>query len=292
MGTPAYMSPEQCLGRKADARSDLYQAGVLLFQMIAGRLPFTGAFPMEILTAQIREQAPPLGSIVPGIAPELEAMVQKAMAKALEDRFATADEMRAELARVASLKWTRAAGGRTTRPKCGELPPPVATAPPRASRSGMLVSAAGAVVLVAAMLFAPRGQPPRDSQTVSNLMLARRGHRSGSMATSADQNQTERPQSTPCPTLLSPVLGGHEAARKRERQAGTAEHIIHDGQRDSASAPARKSLASQSPQRRPARKILLIIRDGDYGDLALMLEKEIGVMKMMLREAGFDVVGA
>jgi len=99
-GTPVYMSPEQALGRPLDARTDLYTMGVILFEMLTGKVPFRGTDPMATLRLHTSTPPPTMASRAPGaawITPELEAVVARALAKQAADRFASADEMRAAL---------------------------------------------------------------------------------------------------------------------------------------------------------------------------------------------------
>jgi serine/threonine-protein kinase len=92
IGSPAYMSPEQSTGeRAADGRSDIYSLGCVLYEMLAGEPPFTGSTPLELIARSIREEAPPLRSKAQAVPPEVEGAVHKALAKAPEDRFQTAE---------------------------------------------------------------------------------------------------------------------------------------------------------------------------------------------------------
>ncbi|MEE8561595.1 MAG: protein kinase, partial [Gemmatimonadota bacterium] len=92
MGSPAYMSPEQSSGeRPVDGRSDIYSLGCVLYEMLAGEPPFTGQSPLAVIARSIREEAPPLRSKAEGVPPEVEGAVHKALAKAPEDRFQTAE---------------------------------------------------------------------------------------------------------------------------------------------------------------------------------------------------------
>jgi tetratricopeptide (TPR) repeat protein len=92
MGSPAYMSPEQSSGeRPVDGRSDIYSLGCVLYEMLAGEPPFTGQSPLAVIARSIREEAPPLRSKAEGVPPEVERAVHKALAKAPEDRFETAE---------------------------------------------------------------------------------------------------------------------------------------------------------------------------------------------------------
>lgn len=94
MGTPAYMSPEQCMGRKLDVRSDLYAFGVTAWYALTGQKPFIGNSSFEVMTKQ-REHVPPLPhEVVPGIPPALSAVVMRMLAKQADDRFSDAEACR------------------------------------------------------------------------------------------------------------------------------------------------------------------------------------------------------
>jgi serine/threonine-protein kinase len=97
MGTPEFMAPEQCGGRKVDARTDLYAVGVLGYLLLAGSPPFTGSNAAEILVAHLQRAPRPLHEVHPGIPPALSAVVMRALAKRPEERFSTAAELRAAL---------------------------------------------------------------------------------------------------------------------------------------------------------------------------------------------------
>ncbi len=100
IGTPAYMSPEQCALQPVDTRSDIYTCGLLLFQMVSGRLPFDGPTPLHIATKHLHEEAPPLSSFVPGADARLEAIIQKTLAKRPADRHSTARALAAALRKL------------------------------------------------------------------------------------------------------------------------------------------------------------------------------------------------
>jgi tRNA A-37 threonylcarbamoyl transferase component Bud32 len=99
MGTVRYMSPEQVRGKQVDHRSDLYSLGVALYEAVAGRTPFDGDTHFDIMRKHLAEAPPPPSSIV-AIPPELEQVLLKSMAKALDQRFQTAREFRHALQRV------------------------------------------------------------------------------------------------------------------------------------------------------------------------------------------------
>jgi serine/threonine-protein kinase len=101
IGTAQYLSPEQARGERVDARSDLYSAGCLLYELLTGRPPFTGDSPVAIAYQHVRENPIPPSRIDPEIPRWADAVVLKAMAKAPADRYQSAAEMRADLQRAA-----------------------------------------------------------------------------------------------------------------------------------------------------------------------------------------------
>jgi tetratricopeptide (TPR) repeat protein/tRNA A-37 threonylcarbamoyl transferase component Bud32 len=100
IGTPLYLSPEQARGAKVDGRSDLFALGALLYECLTGRPAFSGANVIEIGAQVLHFDPPPPSKLNPRVPAELDRLALKALAKKPEDRFQTAAEMAAELARV------------------------------------------------------------------------------------------------------------------------------------------------------------------------------------------------
>ncbi|MBT2404057.1 MULTISPECIES: protein kinase [unclassified Streptomyces] len=108
VGTPQYLSPEQALGRAVDARSDLYSVGIMLFQLLTGRLPFEADSPLAIAYAHVQEEPVTPSSINRSVTPAMDALVARALKKNPNERFPTAAAMRDEVARVMSAGQTGA----------------------------------------------------------------------------------------------------------------------------------------------------------------------------------------
>jgi serine/threonine-protein kinase len=100
MGTAQYLSPEQARGEVVDARSDLYSAGVLLFELLTGRPPFTGDSPVSIAYQHVSEMPLPPSQVDAGVSAEIDAVVLHSLNKRADDRYQTAAEFRADVERA------------------------------------------------------------------------------------------------------------------------------------------------------------------------------------------------
>src|SRR2546421_3094918 len=98
IGTPQYMSPEQCSqSGPIDARSDIYSLGIIVYEMLAGRVPFTGESPTIIMMKQVQDPPPSILKARPELAPGVAQVISRALAKQPADRFQSAGELSAAL---------------------------------------------------------------------------------------------------------------------------------------------------------------------------------------------------
>jgi serine/threonine protein kinase len=220
MGTVAYMSPEQATGQAVDERADLYSFGVMLYEMIAGVVPFDAELPSQVLARQLVEEPPPL----PAGTPEpLVRLVMDLMQKKPEDRPASAQEVQDRLSEL-----TATPSGRVVAPPSG---------PPRI----VLYAAGGAVVLFAALGLALSGRSDERSAAsaepvVSNAPAAPTGSApSGSDGEPMKESPAAAPSVTPPAAAVPPP-----SAEARPAEAATK-----------AARPAAKSTAKATKSKPP-----------------------------------------
>ena len=152
VGTPTYMSPEQASGeQQLDARSDIYSLGCVLYEMLAGAPPFVGPTPHAVLARKAVESVPSLRVVRETVSAELEAVIEKALAKVPVDRFATAREFADALARP----------GATAPPTS----PPARTARLLRTSRRVALSGVAAVVIGGAVLVLRPGREPSGSSS-------------------------------------------------------------------------------------------------------------------------------
>jgi beta-lactam-binding protein with PASTA domain/predicted Ser/Thr protein kinase len=116
MGTASYFSPEQAQGAQPDPRSDLYSLGIVMYEMVAGKPPFTGENPVAIAYKQVHDQPTPLNKIVEGIPRPFEAIVAKLLAKDPKLRYSSAHALRDDLRRFRNGEQVQALVAAAARP--------------------------------------------------------------------------------------------------------------------------------------------------------------------------------
>jgi serine/threonine-protein kinase len=140
IGTPEYMSPEQSRGDPLDARSDLYSLGIVLYQLLVGRVPFTAENMIGVVLKQVTDEPVPPSQVRPGVNPRLEAICLRALKKSRDDRYQTAKEMRRDLRGVLGYRPASASAS----DESGARLPPVGPSAADASSAITLVQAADA----------------------------------------------------------------------------------------------------------------------------------------------------
>ena len=160
IGTAQYLSPEQARGETVDARSDIYSAGCLLYELLVGRPPFIGESPVSVAYQHVREAPVPPSQLDPVVTPDINAVTLKALAKDPADRYQSAREMKADIARVLAGQQATALVPRIAEPVPAYDEPtrvvaPVPVSPeqyedeePRKSRVGLAVLITALIVLI------------------------------------------------------------------------------------------------------------------------------------------------
>ncbi|MFF9485826.1 protein kinase [Streptomyces sp. NPDC014676] len=186
VGTPQYLSPEQALGRGVDARSDLYSVGIMLFQLVTGRLPFDADSPLAIAYAHVQEEPPVASSINRSLPPAVDALITRALKKNPNERFPSAESMRGECLRVAQ----------------SFQPAPPSIVPGTQAQSGAGVGSA---------VFPPVGQAPQAPAGNVQTPYQPAPHPYGTPAPSAPSPAYGYPQQggyqTPAPSPYAPQPG-------------------------------------------------------------------------------------
>ena len=164
IGTAQYLSPEQARGETVDARSDIYSAGCLMYELLVGRPPFIGESPVSVAYQHVREAPVPPSQLDPVITPDIDAVTLKALAKDPADRYQSAREMKADITRMLSGQQATAVVPRVAEDgsptQVVPVPPPPAVDPEAAGaldpdeeeerkpRVGLAIAITAAIILV------------------------------------------------------------------------------------------------------------------------------------------------
>jgi eukaryotic-like serine/threonine-protein kinase len=204
VGTAAYMAPERALGEPGDARADIYSLGCVLYAMLTGRPPFAGELSAAVLHQQINARPRPPSQLRPGLSAGLDGLVLAMLAKAPEQRPASADEVRDELlgaaggpvtaATAVAPRSAAAAATTAVSPRAAAPPPPLASIRDRGQagdhrrRAVVMALLTALITLIAVALLSSGGASNRSAT-----------HHTA--ATLRSHPATTRAQSTTTPTL-------------------------------------------------------------------------------------------
>ena len=232
LGTAAYMAPEQASGQPADARSDIYSLGCVLYAILSGSPPFTGDLAAAVLHQHVNSAPRPLGDVVPAAPPSLAGLVDRMLAKSPRDRPQSAGEVRDRLRAVLDPTAPTVAMGREAAPAAvaaalagapdARTAPTRPLSPPRPRRTrrrGPLVAIGLLVLLIAAGAIASGSRSSRGNlfQTHTNPPPARTPLHATSPAIRAT------PPSTTAPAKVDPATesdaGAHRSAAWPRRPA-------------------------------------------------------------------------
>ncbi len=158
LGTAAYMSPEQARGEEVDGRSDIWSLGVILYEMVSGRLPFQGDYEQAVVYGILNSEPEPLTALRTGVPMELELIVEKCLDKDPRKRYGHAAEIKVDLERIDLMS--------VTRTRTGAIPvaSPGASAP---SSKKVYWAAGGLIVGVLATALAFQFLRPAGTPSVS-----------------------------------------------------------------------------------------------------------------------------
>lgn len=219
LGSPKYMSPEQVLGRKADGRSDIFSLGAVLYEMLTGHPPFTGA-DLNAILYQVLNAAPPLPSAInPSLPQGFDRIVARALAKDPDRRYQSATELAADLRNYRQTPGLMKSGGALinvvatpvddvgkSRPRAMPMIRAGRAAPARRRRRA-IAFAVGLTVIVAASVYLWRQPAVAPPAIVATATLANAG---------TDEVVTK---SSPSQTLTSPVAAEPVATPSLEKPA-------------------------------------------------------------------------
>lgn len=179
VGTPRYMSPEQCLGQRVGARSDLYSLGVVLYEMLAGRPPFVDVLPSAVLVKQATAPPPPLPQLRPDIPKPLALVVHSLLAKRPEDRPRTAAAARALLEKSLMRREREL-------PQADPFSSTLAVVAERSNIVVRLVAPFATVIFLGALLFVWGGNVETASSSGPNVLTANKLEAESTLETVGD----------------------------------------------------------------------------------------------------------
>ena len=254
LGTTDYVSPEQALGQPVTGQSDLYSLGVVLYEMLTGAVPFRGETPVAVAMRHVREQVPDVQRARPEVSAATAAVVERATAKDLAERYPDARQMVADLEEVLAIEAARA--GQAT----GEVTSVLRTLPGRPGggcRGACATPPAGSrsLALVGAIVAIARDRRRRPDAPGTGVAPDVARHRGCSRSSSARPRRTTTTRSAPAPKTATRSATSSTATPPRRGAPssyyeGTARKAGGVGSA-STSTPPRRARPGRSRSRPP-----------------------------------------
>ncbi len=294
MGTPVYMSPEQCRGAGGiDARSDVYSLGCVLFTLLAGRPPFEGDAPGELLVAHLTRPAPPVTSVAPHVPASIEALIARCLDKDPAARFQNGTELAGALGslltsitgsglpadvHIATAATAIVPGTTTLGGSAAQVTAPVASRP-RATRwlaGGVAIAAIGAAIAVLALR-----QPAEPTEPVGTVATSEPGALRADVPAAAAAPSLSAPPTPPPAPAPAPAAPPAPAVLTiaLATQPPGAQVFVGDDDTPRGVTPLHLELAAtRAPvDVRVTRRGYVprtVVIDGTSSDLTLVLEKQ------------------
>ncbi|MFQ5676647.1 MAG: serine/threonine protein kinase [bacterium] len=158
LGTLAYMAPEQIQGQKVNARSDIFSFGVVLFEMLTGRLPFSGDYDAALMYSVLNEEPESLQKYVPDASSELIHVINRALEKVPDERYQNVGDMLIDLRRA------RRETGKVSRKSLAEMPVPKPAASSARNASPKILALAGGAIAILILAFFLYTVAPKPSK--------------------------------------------------------------------------------------------------------------------------------
>ena len=213
VGTPTYMSPEQCRATPIDHRSDIYSLGVMLFVMVTGRPPFIGEGSGDVLISHVRDAPPRPSSIERSVPREVETIIMRCLEKQPDARYSSATELCAVLSKAETFLASGAGFEPTSEVVVTYDPAPVAKLPARRGWiiGGVALALVGAGVAVVLATREPSRSNAMGTDTASNPASTTAKDSASSSTGSSNATGPSSPTGTSNPTGISDTTGASNA---------------------------------------------------------------------------------
>jgi serine/threonine-protein kinase len=237
LGTVAYLSPELVLGKPADARSDVYSVGIMLYEMLTGQQPFTGEVPIQVAYQHVNGTVGPPSALVPGLAAEVDELVQWCTSNDPENRPIDGNALLQELRHIRTNLTDREL----------DLQPPAAGAAASQNHTEVIARTNNPTSVM------PFGRPPASPHGPPHAQAGPRAGQEAGPAVSGARHNLTPPDSDE--QVWAPAPGGAPLSKRAQRKA---DKEAERARARAAAVPAR-SLREGSPRRRGILWVVVLV---------------------------------